>query len=143
MDIPTNNDGASAPRDATRRVADAAHDLADRAKGAAQEQLQAGAQRAERSLSGAADALRHAADNVSGDQAWIAKAMRTSADGIERATGALAGGDIEAAARNLRDFARRQPAIFLGASLAVGFALARVGKTALEHDADATELTGE
>ena len=34
---------------------------------------------------------------------------------------------------DLNAFARRNPAIFLGASVALGFALARVGKTAIER----------
>jgi hypothetical protein len=33
----------------------------------------------------------------------------------------------------VNSFARRQPALFLGASLAVGFVIARLGKTALEN----------
>ena len=35
------------------------------------------------------------------------------------------------------DAARRNPALFLGASVALGFALARVGKTAIERSTDA------
>mgnify|MGYP000512920717 CR=1 FL=1 len=38
----------------------------------------------------------------------------------------------------LSHFAKRQPAIFLGASVALGFALARIGKTAIEEAAPAT-----
>ena len=37
---------------------------------------------------------------------------------------------------DLNAFARRNPALFLGASVALGFALARVGKTAIERAAD-------
>jgi hypothetical protein len=40
---------------------------------------------------------------------------------------------------DLNGFARRQPALFLGASLALGFALARVGKTAIEQSSEANQ----
>ena len=48
-------------------------------------------------------------------------------------TNSLTSGDLSQTLNGLSDFARRQPAIFLGASVALGFALSRIGKTALEE----------
>ena len=39
--------------------------------------------------------------------------------------------DLQGLLGNLQDLARRQPAVFVGASLAAGFAMVRVGKVAV------------
>jgi hypothetical protein len=60
--------------------------------------------------------------------------LRSSADGIESATRSLTGGDFRSIANSITNFARREPVLFVGACLVGGYALARIGKTALEAD---------
>ncbi len=134
MDTPNGPSGAAeTPADSARRIKDSAATVMDRAKDAATEQVENGAERVASSAQTAASALRRAADDVQGENAWIGSALRKSADGLENATRSFAGGDISRTFNELNGFARRQPAIFLGASVALGFALARVGKTAIEQ----------
>lgn len=118
------------------RLKRAAADVADRAKSAAQKVVEHGKQRVERSAFSASSALRRAADECEGENAWFGSALRKSADGIETAARSIAEGDITMVVDQVNDFARRQPALFLGASLALGFAAARLGKTALDRGRD-------
>lgn len=76
--------------------------------------------------------LRDLAGQVEGDLPWMATAFTKSADGLDNVTNSLTRGNLDECIGGVSEFARRQPAIFLGASVALGFALARVGKTALE-----------
>lgn len=144
MHTPQGTPGASeTPADSARRIKDSASTLIDRGKEAAAETVEKGAERAKSSADSAANALRRAADDVEGDNRWIGSALRKSAEGIERATASLEGGDLSRSLDDLNGFARRNPAIFLGVSLALGFALARVGKTAVESVTDSATEQGD
>jgi hypothetical protein len=137
MDNTTGGPGADpTPADAARRIKDSAATVVDRGKQEAAHLAEQGAERVASSAQTTASALRRAADDVEPDNAWIGKALRKSADSLEQATRSLAGGDLSSGMTQLNSFARRQPAIFLGASVALGFALARVGKTAIERAGD-------
>jgi hypothetical protein len=125
--------------DATERVKESARSAVDTTKQAAQEKLSEGASRVADSAKAAASSLRRAADDVQGEHAWIGTALRKSADGIEGAAQSLRGGDINRALGDLNAFARRQPTLFLGGSIALGFMLARVGKTAMAPAADSMQ----
>jgi hypothetical protein len=84
-----------------------------------------------------ASRFRELAGQVEQDLPWLSGAFTKSADGLESVTDSLTRGDLSQCMNGLSDFARRQPAIFLGASVALGFALSRIGKTALEEAAPA------
>lgn len=137
-----NSDGmtgaSSTPADSARRIKDSASTVIERGKEAAGEAATKGAERVASTADSTASALRRAADDVEGDNRMIGTALRKSAESIERATQSLHGGDYSRALDDLNGFARRQPALFLGASVALGFALARVGKTAIEEASDGT-----
>lgn len=135
MDQP-NGQPAPPASESVQRVADAAQSAVDKTKDMAQEQIQAGANQVVSSANAAAGALRRAADDVANEHAWIGSILRKSADGLESASQSLRGGNLEGAVRDLNGFARRQPTLFLGGGFAIGFALARVGKTAIEHASD-------
>ena len=124
---------APTPVDSMQRVKDAAGTVVERGKQAASDAISDGAQRAGGVADSTASALRRAAADVEGDNRLIGSALRKSAESIERAAQSFQGGDVTRALDDLGGFARRQPALFLGASLALGFALARVGKTAIEQ----------
>ena len=125
----------------TERVKESARSVVETTKHAAQDKLNEGAERVSDSARAAASSLRRAADDVQGDHAWIGSALRKSADGIEGAARSLKGGDVSRALSDLNGFARRQPTLFLGGSIALGFMLARVGKTALETSGASDELS--
>jgi hypothetical protein len=141
MDNTTGVPGAdTTPADAARRIKDSASTikdsastLVDRGKEAAMHKAEEGVERVASTAQSTASALRRAADDVQEENAWVGKALRKSAEGLEQATRSLAGGDVSQGVSDLNAFARRNPAIFLGASVALGFALARVGKTAIER----------
>jgi ElaB/YqjD/DUF883 family membrane-anchored ribosome-binding protein len=80
----------------------------------------------------AANTLRDTANRLEGDLPWMNTALNKTADGLERVTNTLNTGDLKQATDALTQFARSHPALFLGLSVAAGFALARVGKTAME-----------
>ncbi|MFZ2029655.1 MAG: hypothetical protein WAU68_05045 [Vitreimonas sp.] len=140
MDPNGASDATASVDDAARRIKDSAESVADRAKTLATDTAAQSAQKIADKSQGVASSLRRAADDVEGEQAWLGAALRKSADGLETATRSLQGGDINRALQDLNGFAHRQPALFLGASLALGFALARVGKTAIEQQAPTPEV---
>lgn len=127
------------------RVKQAAGEVADIAKSAAQKVVDKGKQRVERSALSASAVLRRAADESQTENAWLGSALRKTADGIENAARSISDGDLNMVVEQVNEFARRQPALFLGASLALGFAAARIGKTALDRnrEQEAQSFTGE
>jgi hypothetical protein len=133
-----NSNGAQETNvsDATDRVKSSARSVVETTKNAAQDKLSEGASQVSDSAHAAAQSLRHAADEVQAEHAWIGSTLRKSADCIENATRSLQGGDVNRALSDLNAFARRQPTLFLSGSLALGFVLARVGKTAMKSMAD-------
>jgi hypothetical protein len=84
----------------------------------------------------AAHTLRDTANGLDGDLPWMKTALNKTADGFDHLTSALNRGDVGQCLNAVTEFARRQPALFLGLSVAAGFALARVGKTAIEEVQD-------
>lgn len=129
--------------DAAERVKDAAGNAASDIKAAAGSAIKdakniayqtAEDVRAQASDTGLSTAsrLRSLAGQVGDEMPWMATAFTKSADGLENVTNSLTRGNLDECIAGLTEFARRQPAVFLGASVALGFALSRVGKTALE-----------
>jgi hypothetical protein len=80
----------------------------------------------------AASALRETAAGLDGELPWMQTALLKTAEGLESLTSAM-NSDIDDVLEAVKGFARRQPALFLGLSVAAGFALTRVGKTAIEE----------
>jgi hypothetical protein len=144
MDNSIGKPGAETPEESARRIKQSAADVVERGKEAATHAAERGVNRAVNSADSAASALRRAAADIEPDNRLIGAALRKSAEGIEQATRSLGDGDLSHALDDLNAFARRNPAMFLGASLALGFALARVGKTAIEDvQAGQSEQTGD
>jgi hypothetical protein len=133
MDTPNGSPGTGSANDAARHVKDSATSIAESAKEAVARGAESGAQRVAGSAQDLASALRGAANSVQDDNAWVGSVLHKSADGIQRATRSLSSGDFSGVLHDVNGFARRQPAIFLGACVALGFAAARVGKTAIEQ----------
>jgi hypothetical protein len=128
------NDGpAASVEDTARRVRDAAGSAVSDAKHAAMQGVEDARAKAGDTGHSTASRLRELAGQVEGDMPWMANAFTKSAEGLDSVTNSLTQGDLNQCLSGVTDFARRQPAIFLGASVALGFALARIGKTALEQ----------
>lgn len=135
------NDPAESRDDAARRLLDAASGAAKDAKHAAMQGVEDARAKAGDQGHTTASRLRDLAGQVESDLPWMATAFSKSAAGLDSVTDSLTRGDLNQSLSGLSDFARRQPAIFLGASVALGFALARVGKTALSSGESDAKLT--
>ena len=96
----------------------------DKAIGAAESQKAGVADQIE-NLAGA---VRKSGEHFSGQQDWIAGAIERGAAELSTLAASLRENDVSALFGQARTFARQQPAVFIGASFAAGFALARFGK---------------
>lgn len=132
----TARDAASNVKDTVRETTHALKDKAMGVMGDAQ------AKAADQSRT-AANTLRDTANNLNGELPWMKTALSKTADGFEHLTSALNKGDVNQVLSAVGDFARRQPALFMGLSVAAGFALARVGKTAFEGATDSASTPAD
>ncbi len=99
-------------------------EVGNRAASAAQAQKEGLAGR----LDDMAQAVHRSGEQLEGHQDWIAGLVERGADELSTLANTLRTNDLRSLMSNLEDLARRQPALFVGASLAAGFALARVGR---------------
>lgn len=75
-----------------------------------------------------ADAVHKSGAQFEGRQDWIAGAIERGATELGSLATALRENDLTSLVTQVQSIARRQPALFIGASLAAGFAVARLGK---------------
>ena len=75
-----------------------------------------------------AQSVHKSGEQFAGQQDWIASAIERGASELGSLATALRENDLGNLVSQVRSIARRQPALFVGACLAGGFALARVGK---------------
>ena len=75
-----------------------------------------------------AESLNRSSQEFAGKQDWIADAIARGGAEVGLLANSLRDADLGELLRQAQLFARRKPAMFLGASLAAGFAVARVGK---------------
>ena len=103
--------------------------------GAVGERLTSGAEAQKENLAERLDdvakAVHRSGEQLEGHQDWIATLVERGADELGTLANTLRSNDLQGLMGGLQDLARRQPALFAGASLAAGFALARVGKVAV------------
>ena len=78
-----------------------------------------------------ANSVQRTGEALEGEQDWIAKLVERGAHELGTLADTLRTNDLKSLAGNLDGLARRQPALFLGASVIAGFALARVGRVAV------------
>lgn len=78
--------------------------------------------------------MRKLADAMEPDSQWLGDMMRRSAESLERMADHMRDGELRDAARALGAYARREPAIFLGGCLAVGYLFGRLGRAALTNN---------
>lgn len=130
--------GAEAGSLATEAKA-AVNDLGDRAKqgvldaaehvrGFAEEQKAAGADR----FKGYAGSINRAADSLDDEMPMVANFARKAAGEIEHLADAVKDRDLGDLVGVVHDYARRQPAVFLGATALAGFVVARFLSTSAQ-----------
>ena len=133
--------GSQAPQagagamDQAREVAQHAQERGAALAGAVQDRAAAAAQQQKEGLAGRLDDLAQAVhksgEQLEGHQDWVAGLVEQGADELAVLAKTLRTNDLRGLMGNLEDLARRQPALFVGATLAAGFALARVGRVAV------------
>jgi hypothetical protein len=77
-----------------------------------------------------AGAVHRSGEQLEGHQDWIASLVESGADELGRLASSLRSNDLQGMLGKLEDLARRQPAVFVGAAMAAGFAAVRLGKVA-------------
>ena len=82
-------------------------------------------------LEDVAKAVHRSGEQLEGHQDFAAHLVERGAAELSALADTLRSNDLRGLMGNLQDLAQRQPALFAGASLAAGFALARVGKVAV------------
>ena len=122
--------------DVTRQVTEQASQLSENAKGAisgasdklrsaVEEQKNAGAD----FVSGFAGAIRRAAGEFDSQIPQAGDYIRRAAEQIDGASDAIRQRDLGELLQGVKDFARRQPTAFLGATVLAGFAVVRFLKS--------------
>jgi hypothetical protein len=117
------------------KVGDVASQAADTAKtviGQAKDQAVAVAEHHKEDIADriadVAQAVHRSGEQFEGKQDWIAHAIEQGATELNMLASALRDNDIISLASKVQMLAKRQPALFIGASLMAGFAVARLGK---------------
>ena len=126
--------GTDALSKATETVADAqsrsmelGSDIAKQVEAIAETQKDNVADR----LEGVAEAFHRSSQQLREKELWLAQVIDQSADEMTSLATSLRSSDLKGLLNDLQNLGRRQPALFMGASVAAGFALARVGRVAV------------
>jgi len=118
----------------TGKVVDDARSRGESLAGNVKDQVMAAADGQREDLAGqvsdVADAIHQAGEHFKGNQDWIARIVEAGSVELGTLASTLRTNDLEGLMGKLQDLARRQPAIFVGAAMAAGFAAVRVGKIA-------------
>ena len=75
-----------------------------------------------------AESVHRSGEQLQGKQDWIAGAVERGAAELSTLATSLRENDLSALLGQVQTFARRQPAVFIGAMFVAGFGLARFGK---------------
>ncbi len=119
--------GDGSTQDAAALAREKAAGAWSEAKQAARARLDEQQEAAASGIGDFAGALRKAAEESGGDT--TASLARQAADGLERVATTLRRKDVDDLLRDVQQFAREQPALFLGISVAAGFLAVRFLKS--------------
>ena len=78
-----------------------------------------------------AGAVEKSGKELEGHQDWLASLVERGAEELGGLASTVRSNDLRGLLGKLEDMARRQPVLFVGATMAAGFASARLGKTAI------------
>lgn len=132
------NPGAT-PQDPMKQARDLAGDTRDAGANAAQdlrasaeEAAARGQRQAANQVDDLAQSLRRSADGMQDQPEWLSGLAARGAAELSNFADVLRSNDLEGLLRHAGRFAREQPALFTGASMALGFAVARFAKMSAE-----------
>ncbi len=120
-------------QEAMSRAGSVAGALGDKASAVAESQK---SQLADK-LEDVAKAVHRSGEALEGQQDWVAHMVERGAAELSTLATTLRTNDLQSLLGSLGSLARRQPALFVGASMAAGFALTRVGRLAVSAPAHA------
>jgi gas vesicle protein len=123
-------DFATGETDGASGIRERAREVVDQAKGKATESLETkfsrSKTRAAETLSGVAQTLRSSTQQLRDqNQEGASRAIERAADGVERFATYLQDADVDQVIDSVHEFARRQPAAFIGGAFALGFLASR------------------
>lgn len=119
--------GKDVAQDAKTRAGSLASTIGDQASSVAEDQK---SQLADK-LEDVAKAVHRSGEQLEEQQDWVAHMVERGAAELSTLATTLRTNDLQSLLGNLGSLARRQPALFVGASMAAGFALTRVGRLAV------------
>jgi len=114
----------------SQRLTDAAGEIAQQATSAAEQRASSTMTQVGDTLEQVAAAVRGAGDNLRAEQPQLAGFADTAAKQVESAAQFLRDHDAREVIDGAQDFARRQPAVVVGAGLALGLLVGRALKSA-------------
>lgn len=118
-------------KDAVKTVRSQAADVADNVKSDIKGRADSAKSTVADEVADVANALRAAADKTR-DGSPQERTMGQIAESLADASEAIRGKDFSEMVSGVNDFARRNPAIFLGAAALIGFTAARFGKASTQ-----------
>ena len=113
-----------------QRLADAAGDIAEQATGVAEQRASSTMTQVGDTIEQVARAVRNTGEQLRSDQPQLAGLADTAAEQAEHAAQFLRQHDARDVLDEVQDFARRQPAVVIGAGLALGLLVGRAIKSA-------------
>lgn len=118
---------SSGAPDVAQQAKQTTSELADKAKQTGERQLTSRKDQAAQSATNLADAMRQVGDRMEqqGQEQGTAQLVSAGADQIDKIANYLRDTDINEIVGGVEDFARRQPALFLGGAFALGLIGAR------------------
>jgi hypothetical protein len=123
---------AGAIKDHASQAADAAREVSSHAADRFNEELEDKKEAGARYVSSIAEAMRRAAHEFDKELPFAGKFLRSGAEQVENASEALKKGEFGDLLQGTRDFARRQPAAFLGLAVLAGFGAVRFMKSSAD-----------
>lgn len=122
-------------KDVADQASQTTTELADKARETGERQLSSRKDQAAQSASELADAMRQVSDKMEqdGQQNGTAQLVATGAEQVDKIADYLRTTDINQMIGGVEDFARRQPAIFLGGAFTLGLIGARFLKAGSER----------
>jgi uncharacterized phage infection (PIP) family protein YhgE len=122
------SEAKAAASDLSDRAKQGVVDAADRIRSLAEDQKSAGAER----FKGYAGSIHRAADSLDEEMPMVASFAHKAADEIEHLADSVKDRDLADLVGVVHDYARRQPAIFLGATALAGFLAVRFLSTSAQ-----------
>jgi len=126
-------EGVGAAKSAGQTIRDEASNLAGTAKEHLESQAAAGKDEVADRIASIADRVQASAEDLRGSEAWLADLVGEGARRLGGLADSMKQNDLRSLLGTVQSFARNQPALFAGASVALGFAAARLAKASSER----------